>query len=52
MKVLHILNDGPDEDAKSIIEYHAENYDVEIIDLSEIDISYDDLVDQIEQISW
>ncbi|MBG7609656.1 MAG: hypothetical protein IZT55_02195 [Anaerolineae bacterium] len=56
MKVLHILNDGPDEDAKSIIEHHAENYDVEIVDLTEIDISYDDLVDQIEQcdkvISW
>ena len=56
MKVLHILNDGPDEDAKSIIECQAENYDVEIIDITEIDINYEDLVDQIEQcdmvISW
>jgi regulator of RNase E activity RraB len=56
MKVLHILNDGPDGDAKSIIEHHAENYDVEIVDLTEINISYDNLVDQIEQcdkvISW
>ena len=56
MKVLHIFNDGPDEDAKSIIEHHSENCDVEIIDLSEIDVSYDELVDQIEKcdkvISW
>lgn len=56
MKVLHILNDGPDEDAKNIIKHHSENYEVEIIDLTEIDISYDEVVDRIEKcdnvISW
>ena len=56
MKVLHILNDGPDDDAKNIIAHHSENHDVEVIDLTNIDISYDELVDRIEQcdkvISW
>jgi regulator of RNase E activity RraB len=56
MKVLHILNDGPDEDAKNIIAHHSENNDVEVVDLTDIDINYDELVDRIEQcdnvISW
>ena len=56
MKVLHILNDGPDEDAKNIIAHHSENNDVEVIDLTDMEISYDELVDRIEQcdkvISW
>jgi hypothetical protein len=56
MKVLHILNDGPDEDAKTFIKHHSEKYEVEIIDLTEMDISYDEVVDRIEQcdnvISW
>lgn len=56
MKVLHILNDGSDEDAKNIIEHHSENNDLEVINLKDIDISYDELVDRIEQcdkvISW
>ncbi len=56
MKVLHILNDGPDEDAQNIIAHHSENKDVEVIDLTDINISYDELVDRIEQcdniISW
>ena len=54
MKVLHILNDG--SDAKNIIEHHSENNDLEVINLKDIDISYDELVDRIEQcdkvISW
>ena len=56
MKVLHILNDGSDEDAKNIIAHHSENNDVEVIDLTDMEISYDELVDRIEQcdkvISW
>ena len=56
MKVLHILNDGPDETAASIIAQHTEINDVEVIDLTDMDISYDELVDRIEQcervISW
>lgn len=56
MKVLHILNDGPDDDAKIIITHHSENNEVEVIDLTNFDMSYDELVDRIEQcdkvISW
>ncbi|MBE9548042.1 MAG: hypothetical protein IMF09_01450 [Proteobacteria bacterium] len=56
MKVLHILNDGPDEDAKNIIAHQSESNDVEVVDLTDIDINYDELVDRIEQcdnvISW
>jgi len=56
MKVLHILNDGPDVDVEIIIEHQSENNDVEVIDLTEMNISYDEIVDRIEQcdkvISW
>lgn len=56
MKVLHILNDGVDDDAKEIIAHHVKSNEVEVIDLSDLRISYDELVDRIEQcdkvISW
>ena len=55
MKVMHILVDGPDNDAQSIID-NEQDEDIEVIDLSRGDISYDELVDKIEQcdkvISW
>jgi len=49
MRVLHILNDGEDDDAKEIIAHQSENNDVEIIDLTDMSISYDELVERIEQ---
>lgn len=49
MKILHILNDGPDDDAEIIIAHHSKNNDVEIIDLTDMSISYDELLDRIEQ---
>ncbi|MDH5392567.1 MAG: hypothetical protein OEY11_05210 [Gammaproteobacteria bacterium] len=56
MKVLHILNDGPDSDAEHIITHHSEHHEVEVIDLTAMRISYDELVERIEQcdkvISW
>ncbi|WP_455198580.1 hypothetical protein [Kaarinaea lacus] len=55
MKVMHILVDGPDKDAASIID-NEQDEDIEVIDLSQGDISYDELVDKIEQcdkvITW
>ena len=55
MKIMHILVDGPNDDAESIIEYEKEE-DIEVIDLSQEGVSYDELVDKIEQcdkvISW
>ena len=56
MKIVQILVDGPDEDAKSIIHEYENGEDAEVIDLSQGEISYDELVDKIEQcdkvISW
>ena len=56
MKILHILNDGPDENAKTIIDEQVKDNEVEIFDLTQKVISYDELVDKIEQcdkvISW
>lgn len=56
MQVLHILNDGPSDDAQFIIDQQACNHDIQIVDLSKDDINYDDLVDRIEQcdkvLSW
>lgn len=56
MKILHILNDGPNADAQSIIDEHGKEHEVEVIDLAESSISYEALVGKIEQcdkvISW
>lgn len=56
MKILHILNDGPNAEAQTIIDVHEKEHEVEVIDLSEKDISYEALVDKIERcdkvISW
>jgi hypothetical protein len=56
MKILHIFNDGPDDDATLIVENHKKENEVEIVDLTQKTMSYDDLIDKIEQcdkvISW
>ncbi|MDH4231368.1 MAG: hypothetical protein OEW04_04980 [Nitrospirota bacterium] len=56
MKILHILNDGPDKLPESIISVHERDNEVKIIDLSKKDISYDSIVDDIftsdKVISW
>jgi hypothetical protein len=56
MKILHILTNGSNADAQIIIDVHEKEHEVEVINLTEKDISYDALVDKIEQcdkvISW
>jgi len=56
MKILHILTDGPRNDAAQIIATHVKQHEVEVVDLSMDNFSYTDLVDKIEQndrvISW
>ena len=56
MKVLHILNDGPSDDAQLIIEQHSAKQVIQIVDLSKHDVDYDELVELIEQcdkvLSW
>ena len=56
MKVLHILTDGDDENAGIIINAQEKEHEIEIVDLTQKVISYDELVDKIGQcnkvISW
>jgi len=56
MRILHILNDGPSELSDQIIDVHAREYQVEVVDLNQKEISYDDLVGKIfscdRVISW
>ena len=56
MKILHILNDGPTELSDQMIDVHSGECQVEIVNLGEKEISYDELVDKIfsseRVISW
>ena len=56
MKILYIFNDGPDEKATKLIEEQKKDNEVETVDLTNKGISYDELIDKIEQcdkvISW
>ena len=56
MKILYIFNDGPDEKAMTLIEEQKNDNEVETVDLTNKETSYDELVDKIEQcdkvISW
>jgi hypothetical protein len=56
MKILHILNDGETEPAKKIIDFQSKEHDVNVIDLSQGNASYELIVDEIfandSVISW
>ncbi len=56
MKILHLLSDGGDELSGRIIEAHARQHQVRVVDLRANDISYERLVDEIfshdKVISW
>jgi len=60
MKILHILNDGPDSLSESIIrlqdEALAEGDEIKVIDLTSKELSYDSIVRDIfsydRVISW
>ena len=56
MKIIHILIDGPDADVEVLIAEYDKEQETEVIDLSQGEVSYDELVDKIEQsdkvISW
>ncbi|UCE89697.1 MAG: hypothetical protein JSW10_02345 [Pseudomonadota bacterium] len=47
MKILHILNDGPEPGAREIIEEQGEHHEVEVVDLSVQSVSYSELVEKI-----
>lgn len=54
--MLHLLNDGQGAIAAEIIRLQAAEFDVEVVDLSNADLSYEDLIDKIfasdKVISW
>jgi len=56
MKILHILNDGQEELSSRIIEAHASSHEVKVIDLTQENISYAAIVEEIfacgKVISW
>ena len=56
LRILHLLNDGGDELSARIIEAHARDHQVRVVNLRERDISFEHLVDEIfahdKVVSW
>ncbi len=56
MKLLHIMTNGPAELPERIIEAQSADNEIEIVDLSRDDVSYDAVIDAIfscdKVISW
>jgi len=56
VKMLFLLNDGPDASSTAWIEALSRDSDVEVIDLARKEVAYDALVDKIfacdELMSW
>ena len=56
MKILHILNDGPEPAATEIIEEQGAHHEVEVVDLTAQPVSYSELVEKIaasdKVVSW
>ncbi len=56
MKLLHILNGGPGELSTRIVETQSPDNEVEVIDLSREDLSYEAVIDAIfssdKVVSW
>jgi hypothetical protein len=56
MKILHILNDGPSDLFKRIIDIQSKNHEVKVIELFKKQVSYDDVIDEVfshdKVVSW
>jgi len=56
MKILYILNDGPQEIADRMMSVQSKDHEVKVIDLSKKEASYESIVDDIfsndRVISW
>ncbi|MDA8083492.1 MAG: hypothetical protein M0024_07540 [Nitrospiraceae bacterium] len=56
MKILHILNDGPEPVSSSIIEIQARDHELTVIDLAKKEKPYEEIVGEIfshdRVISW
>ena len=47
LRILHLLNDGGDELSARIIEAHARDHQVRVVNLRERELSFEHLVDEI-----
>jgi hypothetical protein len=48
VKILHLLNDGPDSSVpEEILEVQAEEHEVEVLDLTHLTLSYEELIERI-----
>ena len=47
LRILHLLNDGGDELSARIIEAHARDHQVRVVNLRDRELSYEQLVDEI-----
>ncbi len=56
MKILHILNNGPTDLSKRIIDVQSKEHKVKVINLSKKELPYDAIIDEIfshdKVISW
>ena len=56
LKILHLLNDGGDKLSAQIIDAHARQHQVRVVNLRDRDISFEHLVDEIfthdKVVSW
>lgn len=56
MKILHILNDGPTELSKQIIDIQSNDHEVKVIELSKKEVPYETIIDEIfsndRVVSW
>lgn len=56
MRILHILNDGRETASGDVLKLQTTEHEVEVIDLTNMDVSYEELVDKIfasdKVISW
>lgn len=56
MRVLHLLSDGPEAAPGEILRLQAAEFEVEVIDLANTELSYEELVDKIfasdQVVSW
>jgi hypothetical protein len=56
MKLLHIMTDGPAEVPERIVEAQSSDNEVQIVDLSQANISYESVIDAIfscdKVVSW
>jgi hypothetical protein len=47
MKILHIITENKSELARKLIEFQSKSHEVKIIELSQKDVSYESIINEI-----